>query len=144
MKDEMRTPEREDADERATGGQSYKAQLAPGVAENLPKQVLQLLEVGCSWEAVSSLMKNCGGLQVRIPTDPRAGQIVTDRCGFEIAEELSKAAGGLRLNVPFGHAAIRAARAAQIKADYDAGLGIVGLVTKYQLTTNHIRAILAR
>lgn len=115
--------------------------IEPPAAE-LPEAIKMLLDAGCPVAAAQTLMEKCGGLQVRIPDTPRLGQLVTDRCGIEVATHLAAAGGGLKLNVPKGFYARIALRNVAIRKDFDAGLTIVQLVDKYNLTTNALRVIL--
>lgn len=98
--------------------------------------------------ATMALVRHYGGKVVRIPDGSgRPGPFsawIEAHLGAEAALGLSATFGGEALAVPKLAAQARAARNRLLVKDYDAGLGMLELVRKYDLTERQIRTILNR
>lgn len=100
------------------------------------------------FDAASCLVRAYGGKQIKIPAGTgRAGAFsawLDEALGIEAARRLRAMFGGECITVPMLYDQMLAARNRLIVDDYDASLGMLALVRKYDLSERQIRTIINR
>lgn len=114
---------------------------APDVSAMMPKSIVRMAET-IGWVAALKLIQCVPGRRMYVPSKLKADDFLVQMLGQEAADKLVKFAPGQEIFIPKAKRRLLAIRNARIVEDYNAGITVPELVSKYDLTDRHIYSLL--